>query len=96
MQFGAHWSAPAGEGADVRQRPTQTREELAALIMDRLKARADCAQVIGVVIAPIQRTRSAAANWHAAFTTQAKAPVPRAAWQIGSQIAAEFDLVSAP
>jgi len=47
----------------VRDKPTRTRDELVALIMERLKSHPDCAKVTGVVIAPIPRALSATANW---------------------------------
>jgi hypothetical protein len=80
----------------VNGKPTKTREELAAIIMERLKAQPECGKITGVVIAPISQVLPGAANWHAAFTTQGKTGVPRIAWRIGSQIADKFDLATRP
>jgi hypothetical protein len=47
--------------------------------------------VSGVVIAPILQRDPKHPNWHAAFTTKGRT-VPPIAWQIGSEVAARFDL----
>jgi hypothetical protein len=84
------------ESEDMTGKPSKTREELSAIVMEVLKKRPDCGKVTGVVIAPIPRALSRAANWHAAFTTQGRAAVPHIAWQVGSQVADEFDLEPPP
>jgi hypothetical protein len=73
-------------------KPTKTREELAAAVLALVKASSECHGVSGVVIAPVLRPKPGQANWHAAFTMHGRASVPRAAWQIGSRVADEFDL----
>jgi hypothetical protein len=80
------------EEGDMNGKPTKTREELAAAVLALVKASSECRKVSGVVIAPVLKPKPDHANWHAAFTMQGKESVPRAAWQIGSQIADEFDL----
>jgi uncharacterized protein DUF4158 len=71
---------------------SKSREELAAIVMDRLKSLPECHAVTGVVIAPVLRPKPGYANWHAAFTVKAKQAVPSAAWRIGSEVADEFDM----
>jgi hypothetical protein len=76
----------------VSRKPTKTREELAAIIVDRMKRLPECGAVTGDVIAPVLIPKPGYANWHAAFATKDKQSVPSAAWSIGSQVADEFDL----
>jgi len=76
----------------MTDKPTKTREELAATILALMKASPECHGVSGVAIAPVLKPEPGHANWHAAFTMQGKESVPRIAWQIGSKIADEFDL----
>jgi hypothetical protein len=79
--------------ASVRKKPTKTREELSAIIFSQLKHFAEGPHAVtGVVIAPVVRPDSSHPNWHAAFTVQVKRNVPHIAWQIGSDVADEFDL----
>jgi hypothetical protein len=72
-------------------KPTKTRAELSTAIFDRLRDFPESQKVTGIVIAPVLRPDSNHPNWHAAFTTGGSV-VPRIAWRIGSEIAAEFDL----
>jgi len=58
----------------------------------KLKDNPECHSVTGVVIAPVLRRNASHPNWHAAFTMKGRNPVPRVAWRIGSEIAAQFDL----
>jgi hypothetical protein len=76
----------------MTSKPTKTREELAALIMDRLNGLPECRVVTGVVIAPVPSPEPGHANWHADFTAKARQPVPSAARRIGGDVAEEFDL----
>jgi hypothetical protein len=74
------------------KKPTKTRDELSTDIVERLKGNPGCRFVTGVVIAPVLQHNASHPNWHAAFTMKGRNPIPRVAWQIGSEIAAQFDL----
>jgi hypothetical protein len=77
----------------VTEKPTKTREELSAIIFLQLKHFAEGPhEVTGVVIAPVVRPDACHPNWHAAFTARVRQQVPHIAWQIGSDVADEFDL----
>jgi hypothetical protein len=84
------WQSRGGCG--VATKPTKTREELSSVIFARLNEHPDSSKVTGVVIAPVLRRRANYPNWHAAFTTKGRNPVPHIAWQIGSEVAAQIDL----
>ena len=73
-------------------KPTKSREELSLAILARLRQFPDSDRVSGVVIAPILQRDPKHPNWHAAFTTRGRTTVPPIAWQIGSEVAAQFDL----
>jgi hypothetical protein len=73
-------------------KPTKTRAELSAAILERLRDFPESQKVTGVVIAPVIRPDANHPNWHAAFTVKGRNAVPHIAWQIGSEVAAEFDL----
>jgi hypothetical protein len=49
---------------------------------------------MGVVLAPVPRRHASHPNWHAAFTTGGRGAVPRIAWRIGADLAAQFDLAT--
>jgi hypothetical protein len=77
----------------VTQKPTKTREELSAIIFSQLKHFAEGPHAVtGIVIAPVARPDAVHPNWHAAFTVRVRQQVPHIAWQIGSDVADEFDL----
>jgi hypothetical protein len=78
----------------VTKKPTKTREELSALVMEQLRIFPQCRPVTGVVIAPVLRPDGRHPNWHAAFTMAGRREVPHTAWRIGSKIAAEYDLAT--
>jgi hypothetical protein len=65
------------------EKPTKTREELSAIIFSQLKRFAE---------GPVVRPDACHPNWHAAFTARVRQQVPHIAWQIGSDVADEFDL----
>jgi hypothetical protein len=73
-------------------RPTKSREQFSGAILARLSDFPECRAVTGVVIAPVLRPDASHPNWHAAFTMKGRNAVPHIAWQIGSEIAAQFDL----
>jgi hypothetical protein len=77
----------------MSSKPTKTREELVAAILARLKDSPECRTVAGVVIAPVLKSKSGYAKWHAAFTMKGGETVPAAAWRIEIEVASEFDLV---
>jgi hypothetical protein len=76
----------------VTDKPTKTREELSTIIFSQLQRFAEGHAVTGVVIAPVVRSDAFHPNWHAAFTMRVRRQVPHIAWQIGSEVADEFDL----
>jgi hypothetical protein len=76
----------------VTRKRTKTREELAAIVMERMSGLPECRVVTGVVIAPVLIPKPGHANWHAAFTTKDRQGVPPAAWRIGIEVADEYDL----
>jgi hypothetical protein len=79
--------------ASVTQKPTKTREELSAIIFSQLKRSAEGPHAVtGVVIAPVVRPDACHPSWHDAFTVRVRQQVPHIAWQIGSDVADEFDL----
>jgi hypothetical protein len=73
-------------------KPTKTRAELSTAILERMRDFPESQKVKSVVIAPVLRPYANHPNWHAAFTAKGRSAVPHIAWQIGSEIAAEFDL----
>jgi hypothetical protein len=73
-------------------KPTKTQAELSVAILERLGDFPEGQTVQSVLIAPVLRPVVNQPNWHAAFTTKGRSTVPHIAWQIGSEIAAEFDL----
>jgi hypothetical protein len=60
----------------VTRKRTKTREELAAIVMERMSGLPECRVVTGVVIAPVLIPKPGHANWHAAFTTKDRQGVP--------------------
>ena len=64
-----------------KKKPTKTREELSALIMEQLRNIPECRSVTAVVIAPVLRPDGSHPNWHAAFTMGGRRQVPRTAWR---------------
>jgi hypothetical protein len=83
---------PQSSAIDCRKsKPTRTQEELASMIMTRLKNFPECYAITGVVIAPVLKPDDTHPNWRAAFTLRGTHSAPRVAWRIGSQVAEEFD-----
>jgi hypothetical protein len=76
----------------MSNKPTKTREELAALITEWLKSRPECDRVTGVAVEHMVQIADDSPNWHAAFTTADNDAVPATALQIVGELAAEFDL----
>lgn len=72
-------------------RPKKNSDELAAMIMQEVRKRAECSNVLGVVIVPNAAGEPDHPNWKAGFTADGPNIAPEEAYLVARKLSAQFD-----
>ncbi|MGY4350114.1 hypothetical protein [Bradyrhizobium sp. 187] len=72
-------------------KPRKSADELVAIIMQEVRKRPDCSQVLDVMILPNIDGAPDHPNWKAGFTADGPSTAPAEAYQISRELSAQFD-----